>query len=516
MKLPKLPIGVQHFTTMREENYLYIDKTEFVYKLANRGGAFFLSRPRRFGKSLFVHTLAELAAGRRDLFEGTWIADKWDWQRKYPVLHFKFAEMSFKEVGLTAAILKTLRTMCATHGIVPETDDLKDLFVQLLTELAAKEGKIVLLIDEYDKPIIQYMESHKMPQAIENQEIMRNFYGPLKDKGDCLHLVFITGVSKFTKVSLFSEVNHLDDLTLNPDFATAFGWTQTEVEAHFEPHIQHFLQKNTDHTRDSLLEKMKYWYNGYSWDGETSVYNPFGLLNFFTNRLFRNYWISTGTPRFLSHLLLNKGQAEFENIVVSHSFLEQYNLETIQSSALLFQTGYLTIKSMDKNEQTMTLDFPNMEVRESFYQFLISYLGQQETDSKITLQYLKHALQADDLERASYILQDVFNNLPYDVYKASNEALYHGLIHIVFKYMGINIESEVHTKFGRLDAVVQTNTHVYIFEFKFNKSAAVAMEQLKKRKYADKFRASGKKIIGIGLNFTEATRSMDEWIVEEV
>ena len=516
MKLPKLPIGIQHFTTIRQENYLYIDKTEFVHKLADDGGAFFLSRPRRFGKSLFVHTLAELAAGRRDLFEGTWIADKWDWQRKYPVLHFKFAEMSFKEVGLTAAILKTLRTMCATHGIVPETDDLKDLFVQLLTELAAKEGKIVLLIDEYDKPIIQYMESHKMPQAIENQEIMRNFYGPLKDKGDCLHLVFITGVSKFTKVSLFSEVNHLKDLTLDERFATAFGCTQTELEAHFEPHTQHFLQKNPEYTHEILLEEVKLWYNGYSWDGKTSVYNPFGLLNFFDNGQFMNYWIATGTPLFLPYLLLNKGQTEFENIVVSHVFLEQYNLETIQSSALLFQTGYLTVKSMDKKEQTMTLDFPNKEVRESFYQFLISYLGQQETDSKITVAELRNAFHNDNLQEVYYILCEFFDALPYDVYKASNEALYHGLIHILFKYMGVNIESEVHTKRGRLDAVVQTNTHVYIFEFKFNKSAEIAMTQLKNRKYADKFRASGKKIIGIGLNFTEATRSMDEWIVEEV
>ncbi len=475
-----------------------------------------MSRPRRFGKSLFVHTLAELAAGNRELFEGLWIADKWDWSRKYPVLHFKFAAMSFRDMGLRQALLEELQDMCAANNITPRTNDLKKLFTQLLTDLSAKQGKIVLLIDEYDKPIIEYMEAHKMPKAFENQDIMRNFYSTLKDAGDCLHLTFITGVSKFAKIFLFSEVNHLTDLTLDKRFATAFGYTQTEVEAHFEPHIQYGLTENPEFTRETFLEKIKLWYNGYSWDGKTSVYNPFGLLNFFDKAQFMNYWFATGTPLFLTHLLLNKGQAEFEDCMVPPNFLDQYNLETIQSSALLFQTGYLTIKSINKEDGAMTLNFPNMEVRESFYQFLISYLGQQETDSKITLQYLKQALQVNDLERAFYILQSVFDSLPYDVYRASNEALYHGLIHILFQYMGMNIQSEVHTKFGRLDASVETQTHVYLFEFKFNKTAEEAMQQLKKRNYAAKFRTNGKKIIGIGLNFTEKNRSLDEWIVKEL
>ncbi len=373
MELPKLPIGIQHFDKLRSENYLYIDKTEYLYKLANHGGVFFLSRPRRFGKSLFLHTIAKLAEGRRDLFKGLWIEDKWDWTRKYPVLHFKFASMSFKYQGLNTALLLELQEMCAEYKITPKTDDVKNLFTQLLTELSAKDGKIFLLIDEYDKPMTEYMEAHKIPQAIENQEIMRNFYGALKDAGDCLHLTFITGVSKFAKVSLFSEVNHLEDLTLDHQFATAFGYTQEEVEAHFEPHIQYGLSRNKDFTRERYLEKMKTWYNGYSWDGETSVYNPFGLLNLFKKAQFMNYWFATGTPLFLTHLLLNKGQVEFENCKVTPNFLEQYNLQTIQSSSLLFQTGYLTIKEIDREDGAMTLNFPNLEVRESFYQFIISY-----------------------------------------------------------------------------------------------------------------------------------------------
>ncbi len=516
MELLKLPIGIQHFDVLRKGNYLYVDKTESVYKIANHGGAFFLARPRRFGKSLFLHTIAELAKGHRALFNDTWIADKWDWERKYPVLHFKFASMGFKDLGLTNAILKQLKIYCDEYHIIPETDSIHYLLKQLIEEIHAKEGKIVLLIDEYDKPIIEYLETHKMPQAIENQDIMRNFYGCLKDMGDCLHLTFITGVSKFARVSLFSEVNHLRDLTLDNRFATTFGYTQTEVQRYFEPHIQHCLQQHTNLTRQEFLEKIKLWYNGYSWDSKTSVYNPFGLLNFFDTGQFMNYWFASGTPRFLTNLLLNKGQMDFENCVVSASFLDQYDLENIQSASLLFQSGYLTLKDMSDDFGSMTLDFPNLEVRQSFYQFLMTYLGQRERDSKTTMHELSKAFRENDLNKMYYIIQDVLNALPYEVYNAPNEALYHGLIHILFKYMGLDIESEVHTKYGRLDAVVQTDTHIFIFEFKYNKSSKAAMLQLKQRDYAAKFRGSGKKIVGIGLNFSSKKRSIDKWVLQEL
>ena len=326
----------------------------------------------------------------------------------------------------------------------------------------------------------------------------------------------VTGVSKFARVSLFSDLNHLRDLTLDNRFATVFGYTQTEVEAHFEPYIAKYLDENPEFTRETLLEKIKFWYNGYSWDNKTTVYNPFGLLNFFDKRQFQNYWFASGTPSFLQYLLLNKGQTNFENCVVSTTFLDQYDLENIQSASLLFQTGYLTIKHINNDNNTMTLDYPNLEVRENFYQFLMTYLGQRERDSKVTVMELNAAFRQNDLEEVYQILCEVFDLLPYDVYKASNEALYHGLIHILFTYMGINIESEVHTKRGRLDAVVQTATHVYIFEFKFNKTSKAAMQQLKKRDYASKFKHLNKKIIGIGLNFKEKNRALDKWVVEDL
>jgi hypothetical protein len=514
MQLPKLPIGIQHFDVLRRNNYVYIDKTEFVHKLADNGGAFFLSRPRRFGKSLFLHTLAELAKGRRELFKDLWIEDKWDWTRKYPVLHFKFASMDFRDLGLQEAILQDLYKKCRDFGVKPTTNSISSIFNQLLTEISAKEGKIVLLIDEYDKPIIEYMENQTMSKAYENQGIIKNFYGCLKDTGDCVHLTFITGISKFVRVSLFSELNHLEDLTLDRRFATAFGYTQTEVEAHFEPHIQNFLLENTGFTRDTLLEKVKSWYNGYSWDNKTTVYNPFGLLNFFQKGQFMNYWFSTGTPTFLLKKMFDTDVFDCENVETDSLFLEQYSLDNIEFTSLLFQTGYLTIKDITETGNFI-LSYPNLEVRDSMYRFILTKF-EHKGNGAITVQRLNKAFLQNDLEEAFYLIQSVFDTLPYEVYKASNEALYHGLIHILFQYMGLQIESEVHTKRGRLDAAVHTPTHVYIFEFKFNKSARTAITQLKKRDYAAKFRASGKKTIGIGLNFSEKKRAIDKWIVEEV
>ena len=514
MKLPKLPIGVQNFDKLREENYIYIDKTEFVHQLMDDGGAFFLSRPRRFGKSLFLHTMAKLAEGRRDLFRGTWIEDKWDWTRRYPVLHFKFASMSFRDMGLKWAILQELNEFCEKYEIQPQTQDINRLFKQLLTEVAAKHGRIVLLIDEYDKPIIEYMESQTMDKAFENQAIIKNFYGALKDAEDCLFVTFITGISKFVRVSLFSELNHLKDLTLHPKFVTAFGYTQTEVETHFEPHIQHFLQENPTHTRESFLAKVKEWYNGYSWNGKTTLYNPFGLLSFFDSNEFSNYWFSTGTPTFLLKQMFDKNAFDCENIETDRLFLEQYSLENIEFTSLLFQTGYLTIKEKTE-EGNFKLSYPNREVADSMYRFMLTKF-EHKGNGATTLLRLNEAFQKNDLETVFYLIQSFFNTLPYDVYQASNEALYHGLIHTIFHYASLDVESEVHTKFGRLDAAIQTATHVFIFEFKFNKSAKAAMTQLKKRDYAAKFRPSRKTIIGIGINFNEKKRDIDRFVVADL
>ena len=511
-----LPIGIQHFDKLREEGYLYIDKTEFVHQLADRGGAFFLSRPRRFGKSLFLSTLDNLLLGRKDLFEGLWIYDKWDWTRKYPIIRISFMELSYETDGFEGAIRIFLKQSLKKYNVqLPDEESIKILFQTLIKHLHEHYGKVVLLIDEYDKPIIDYLETHKLEQAKINQAAMKSFYSTLKDYSNLFHLTFITGVSKFAKVSLFSDLNHLKDLTLEPNFSTSCGYTQQEMENNFEEYLQKYQDKYEGTSRAEMLLDIKKWYNGYSWDGVTSVYNPFGLLLFLSSSQLSNYWFDSGTPTFLMHLLLGRGEYDFENYEATASFINQYSLENIQTASLLFQTGYLTIKSRDKYDN-LVLDYPNLEVRDSFYQFLITYYGQRNRDSKVTVRELGKAFLNNDLEEAQYWIKVVFDGLPYDVFTKQNESLYHGLVHILFQYIGLNVESEVHTKRGRLDAVVHTATHVYIFEFKWNKSAEEAMAQIKKRDYASKYRHLNKKIIGIGLNFKKEERDFDEWIIEEL
>jgi hypothetical protein len=489
------------------------------------GGAYFLSRPRRFGKSLFLSTIKQLALGRQDLFVDTWIADKWDWSRKYAVVHFSFTLIDFQaEGGLERGILSALKQHYQLLGVrMLKELSMKEQFAYLINRLHAKHGKIVLLVDEYDKPIIQYLEFDKLAQAKENQEIMRTFYSVLKDLGDCIHLVFITGVSKFSKVSIFSDLNHLTDMTMMPRFATAFGYTQTEMEAHFDAHLQNFVVQNPEYTQESLLEKIKVWYNGFSWDGKTSVYNPFGLLTFFNHGQFLNFWFQSGTPRFLVERMKLVEKFDWEMVTVEPSFSDKYDLQNVEINALLFQTGYLTIKEWQ--EDVLVLGFPNKEVRDSMYRSLLSTITEMRDSSQIAVYKLAKAFDENDLERVEEIIQNMFQQLPYDVFpdnlndrenrraEQHSEALLHGIIHVLFKYLGVTVESEVHTARGRADAIVFAKTHIFIFEFKIGKTAAEAMEQLKTRNYAAKYTEMGKTITLCALNFDKKYREWDEWLI---
>ncbi len=521
-----LPLSIQHFDVLREKNSVYIDKTEYVHELMDMGGAYLLSRPRRFGKSLFLSTIKQLALGRKDLFENTWISDKWDWTRKYPVVHFSFTSIDFKaKDGLVGGIMHAVKRLYELFEIaIPDGFSMKELFEHFLCSVHAKHGKIVLLIDEYDKPIIEYLEFDKLAQAKANQEVLRNFYSVLKDLGDCLHLVFITGVSKFSKISLFSDLNHLTDMTMMSRFATAFGYTQTEMETHFELHLQHFIHQNPEYSLDSLLEKIKIWYNGFSWDGKTSVYNPYGLLTFFRHGEFKNFWFESGTPRFLIEQMKFADQYEWETLSVQPSFLDKYSLENIEINALLFQTGYLTIK--EKSENELVLGFPNKEVRDSMYGSLLQCLTKMRGSSEIAVYKLSKYFNENNLERVEEIVQNMFQQLHYDVFPDSlndrenaraelqSEALLHGIIHILFKYLGVMVESEVHTARGRADAIVFAATHIFIFEFKIGKTPAEAMQQLKTRNYAAKYSETGKNITLIALNYDKKYKEWDQWLIE--
>ncbi len=510
-----LPIGIQTFRNMREGNYVYVDKTEFIYAIAKKNSASFLSRPRRFGKSLLLETFKELFLGSENLFKGLWIHDKWDWSKSYPIIHLSFDAMNYQGLGLDGAITHELKKWAKKYDVQFSNDAYKTQFEELLTQLYEKHGKVVLLIDEYDKPIIDYLESHDLPQAKANQKIMKTFYSVLKSSESYLRFFFITGVSKFSRVSVFSDLNYLDDLTLDKSCTTIVGYTQEELEFYFEERIQACMH-SLGLTREDLLERMRIWYDGFSWDGITKLYNPFGTLNFFKKETFQNFWFTSGLPYFLYKIMKERLIFDVENTEINGRTLEKYDIDNLDLIPLLFQTGYLTIKSFDRLTEDMVLDYPNKEVRESMYSFMIEGLARNERrgGASITNRDLLKAFHATNLDGVKQILNALLSDLPSEAFDKTSEGLYHGLIHFIFQLLGMYVKTEVHSSKGRADSVVETATHVFIFEFKFNRSAPEAMRQIKNKKYADKYRANGKIIYGIGVNFVTKDKAIKGWKTE--
>ncbi len=526
-ELKNLPIGIQTFKNMREGNYVYVDKTEHAYRIAKNGGAFFLSRPRRFGKSLMLSTLHELFEGNRLLFKDLWIEDKWDWSQRNPVIRFSFDAVDYQGMGLEKAILWELRRIANEKNIQLSDDSLKTQFKELIQQLYEKHGKIVILVDEYDKPIIDFLEKEELHIAKTNQKIMKSFYSVLKSAEAQIRLLFITGVSKFAQVSIFSDLNHLNDLTLHPDYATITGYTQEELEANFEDHIK-AVAVYQKANYDELLVEIKEWYNGFSWDGMNTLYNPFGTLNFLGQKIFKNFWFATGSPTFLINLIKEKGVYEYEKKWMDSISLQRYDLDNLDLEPLMFQTGYLTVKELDITNGNMLMDYPNREVREAMYQFLIDATtrNQYTSSSNITIQDLSKAFNSNDLDKVNLIINALFADLPSVLYEANkadkrkeielSERFFHSIIHLVFKYLGIHIDSEVNTSFGRADSVVTTASHVYVFEFKYNRSGKAAFAQIEKKEYGEKYRSTGKTIVGIGVNFGHITRKINGWVVKNL
>ena len=514
----RLPIGVQDFKQLRAKNCVYVDKTELIYRLTTEGWYYFFSRPRRFGKSLLVSTLKELFTGNRALFEGLWIEDKWDWSETSPVVHISFAKIDYQGLGLENAINKQLDSCAESYDMALEETTNKGKFEELLRKLNDKIGKIVFLVDEYDKPIIDFLEETKLPKAKEHQEIMKSFYSVLKDNEELLHFVLITGVSKFTKVSIFSDLNHLDDITLDKHYALLAGYTHSELENNFQDYLI-AAAKSLNINTQKLLAEMEKWYDGFSWDGVNKVYNPFGTLNFLKNQAFRNYWFATGTPTFLAQLMEQQFRFDFDNIHTTTSRIEKYDLDNLDAVSLLFQTGYLTITQLNPMNGDIVSDYPNQEIRESMYVFLLDYIKRRRNhqSAQEVVRDLSAAFQQDDLARVKDLLESMFGDLPSNLYEGDDkksERFFHSIIHLTFKYLGIYVESEVRTAKGRADSVVQTPTHVYIFEFKHKETAEVAFQQIIDKNYAQKYLGLRKTIVGIGVNFDKEKKTIEGWEVK--
>ncbi|MFO7735183.1 MAG: AAA family ATPase, partial [bacterium] len=350
--LKTLPIGIQNFSKLRKGNYLYVDKTEVLYRLITEGSYYFISRPRRFGKSMMISTLAEIFEGNRNLFEGLYIHDKIQW-KEHPVIRIDFSRTKFKDIGVRAALVKILVANAEKYGI-PLRDEqtlLKEgagnILGELIEKMHDKTGeKVALLVDEYDKPIIDYL--HETDTAVEHRDILRDFYGVIKPMDPYLEFVILTGVSKFSKVSIFSELNNLHDITRSRNFGDIAGLTKKEIDDNFEEYKQRTAQ--TLNMNPSSFEKeLETWYDGYCWDEKTHVFNPFSILTFFQEQTFDNYWFESGTPTFLVNFIRDHGISarSVENKAVDDNFFNKFDIENPDIISLLFQTGYLTIREKD-------------------------------------------------------------------------------------------------------------------------------------------------------------------------
>jgi hypothetical protein len=505
--MKKLPFGIQEFSKLIEGDFIYVDKTRHIYELLQHH-YYFLSRPRRFGKSLLLNTIKEIFLGNKELFKGLWIYDKIDWQ-PHPVIKISFSNLEYNAIGLEAAIDKEMNRIAQKHNIVFDSNDKYSKFRALIKTLGQK-SQLVILIDEYDKPIIDYLTN--IEKAQENREILKNFYAIIKDSDQYIRFFFITGVSKFSKVSIFSDLNNLDDITLDRNFSTLLGWTQDEIEHYFGEYIDKVQQLYAEHHAD-IKPIIKEWYNGYSWDGKNFVYNPVSLMNLFNKQVFNNYWFATGTPTFLMQKIKDEQYTAFdiEKRKIDHGLLDKYSIENMSLLPLLFQTGYLTIKEYDIFQNTIVLDYPNKEVADSFTRHILSELTIGKMDkSNMLLDDMGDAFDQEDIDKFISQLNILFKNIPYSIIE-NKEKYFHSIFYMVMKLIGYKIECEILTIDGRIDAVVLTEKNIFIIEFKIDQDADAAIRQIKDKAYALKYQDDKRDIKLIGINFDSEKHKIDDW-----
>jgi Predicted AAA-ATPase/PD-(D/E)XK nuclease superfamily len=512
--LQRLPLSYADFRTIREKDYKYIDKTEYIYNLATQGGMFFLARPRRFGKSMTLYTLRELYKGCKDLFKGLWIENHWDFTKIHPVFHLSMKSVNYIDDDLTSAISHEIKLIAEKAGIVLKEKTMPNQFKEILQTLS-KTAKVVVLIDEYDAPIIDFLNVD-MPKAHDNRNTLKQFYTVLKENDEQIEFVLITGVSKFTKVGVFSGLNNLIDISMDINYASMLGYTQEELEDNFQDHLGNTAEV-MKLSKSELLAKMKFWYNGYRFhESSNTVYNPVSTNSLFFSKEFRNFWFETGTPTFLINHLLHYGVYRFELKTVSEGEFSTFDIDNLNTYGLLFQTGYLTIKEKDELDG-YTLTYPNWEVERSMTAYLLAaFSGLPAASGGSWATRVERAFLDNDIPTVIDILKTVFKNVPYQLLQKNNEAFYHASIHLLFSYIGIKITSESATNNGRSDALVTTPTHIYIIEFKLDKTPEIAFEQIYNKEYAQAHAHQGKPIIGIGINFSSKTKNVTGYYMADL
>lgn len=515
----KLPIGVQSFEDLRKNGYLYVDKTEYIYKLVNSGKPYFLSRPRRFGKSLFLSTLRAYFEGKKKLFAGLAIEeltkdDEDAWQA-YPVFYIDFNRKNFKADSALEQVLEAhLSDWEKVYGDNYSTRPLEERFQHLIVAAHEQTGKnVVILVDEYDKPLLEGADSEMIEH---NKNVFKGFFSTLKSFDQYIKFVFITGVTKFSKVSIFSDLNQLKDISLLPDYSSICGITEEEMTSAFMPEIEAFAASmNT--TVSDCVSKLAEMYDGYhfSYNSE-GVYNPFSLLNSLQDRSFGMYWFSTGTPTFLVDRLRESGfdakNFTSDEYYEDESSLTDYRIDNENPVPLFYQTGYLTIKDYDSEFRSYALGYPNEEVKYGFLKSLAPYyLCASNNSNPLDVRNFVIDIRKGNTDSLRERFTALFARLPYPTDESIVEQNFQNVIYIVFMLLGQFVMTEIHSSKGRADCIVETDDYVYIFEFKRDKSAAEALRQIEDSGYAKPYASDKRKLIKIGANFNSRERTIDGW-----
>ena len=510
----KYPIGIQTFENIRTEGYAYVDKTALVYKLATEGKYYFLSRPRRFGKSLLLSTLKAYFQGKKELFDGLAIANlETDW-KEYPIFHFDFNTGLYTNIeGLSSTMDYQLLKLEQRFGIDKAGFSLSDRFRELISRAYEQTGqKVVILVDEYDKPLLETIGNRELQN--EYRKILKSFYGVEKTMDSYIQFAFFTGVTKFSKVSIFSDLNNLKDISLSNQYAEICGVSEQEIRDNFDEVVAEMAVAN-EISKEECYAQLEKQYDGYHFsEHSVGMYNPFSLLNAFDSKVFRDFWFATGTPTFLVEVL------QHNDYPLDRLTTEEVDVRTMDSVdmmytnpiPLLFQSGYLTIKDFDKEFKSYRLGFPNEEVERGFAQFLGTYYFSGGMNGSFTINNFVRDVRNGDVEGFMTRLQALFADGDYQV-MGEMEVYFQNTLSVIFKLMGFYVQVERHTSRGRMDVTIQTRDYVYIMELKVDKTADEALKQIEDKQYAAPFAADPRKLFKVGIRFGSKSKGIDEWKV---
>ena len=509
------PIGIQNFEKIRNDGYLYIDKTALMYQMVKTGSYYFLSRPRRFGKSLLISTLEAYFQGKKELFTGLAVERlEKDWI-KYPILHLDLnIEKYDTPESLDNILEKSLTAWEKLYGAEPSERSSSLRFAGIIERACKQAGqRVVILVDEYDKPMLQAIGNEKLQKQF--RDTLKPFYGALKTMDGYIKFAFLTGVTKFGKVSVFSDLNNLDDISMRKDYVEICGVSDQELHENLDIELHEFAETQ-GLSYDKLCTKLKEYYDGYHFTHNSiGIYNPFSLLNAFKYKEFGSYWFETGTPTYLVKLL-KKHHYDLERM--AHEETDAQVLNSIDSEStnpipVIYQSGYLTIKGYDERFGIYRLGFPNREVEEGFIRFLLPfYANVNKVESPFEVQKFVREVETGDYDSFFHRLQSFFADTTYEVIR-EQELHYENVLFIVFKLVGFYTKVEYHTNNGRVDLILQTDKFIYIMEFKLNGTADEALQQINNKRYALPFEADGRKLFKIGINFSEKTRNIEKWVV---